>query len=159
MVHALENIHRLLGPGGRLIDIHPFAEAPTIEIHQGERMTFSEPAPAYALEDIERAEKALANVIGRGLFIVERADMFDFRTYAASVAELVAYLTAQGSLANEEPEEGARAKKIEELAARVEQLMEAAGAEAEVVLREKVHVALLRPEPRGGTSTGSQKHP
>jgi hypothetical protein len=27
MVHALEEIHRLLKPSGRLIDIHPVAEA------------------------------------------------------------------------------------------------------------------------------------
>lgn len=66
MVHALESIHRLLAPGGRLVDIHPFAEAPLIEIHQGGLITFSEPAPDYPLAEIEQAEKALAQVIGRG---------------------------------------------------------------------------------------------
>ena len=155
MVHALESIHRLLAPGGRLIDIHPFAEAPVVEIHQGGRITFSEPLPAYAVEDIEHSKRALAEVIGRGLFAVERADMFDFRTYAASVAELVAYLTEQGSLGDGGPE-GEGAAETEELAAHVEQLMEAAGVGAEVVLHEKVHITLLRPVPMSRTATASQ---
>jgi len=146
MVHALESIHRLLAPAGRLIDIHPFAEAPSIEIHQGERITFSEPVPAYALADIKHAEKALADVIGRGLFSVERAGTFDFRTYAASVGELVAYLTEQGSLGGEGPEEETKVREREELAARVAHLMHTAGEGAEVVLHERVHIALLKPE-------------
>lgn len=157
MVHALESIHRLLAPAGRLIDIHPFAEERVIEIHQGGQITFSEPVPAYAIADIEHAEKALAQVIGRGLFAMERASSFDFRTYAPSVAELVAYLTEQGSLGDEGQEEGARVREMEALAAQVEQLMEAAGAGAEVVLHERGHMALLRPErPTSLVSTAGQ---
>lgn len=140
MVHALESIHRLLAPGGRLVDIHPFTEAPLIEIHEGKRITFSEPAPDYPLADIEHAEKALADVAGRGLFTVERASTFDFRTYASSVAELMNFLAEQGNWTEEE----ATARE-EAMAAHVEQLLAAAGEGAEVALHERAHLTLLRP--------------
>lgn len=37
MVHALEEIRRLLKPMGSLIDIHPVAESSAIEIDQAEK--------------------------------------------------------------------------------------------------------------------------
>ncbi|HSM55575.1 MAG TPA: hypothetical protein VK879_05400 [Candidatus Sulfomarinibacteraceae bacterium] len=145
MVHALKEIHRLLAPAGRLIDIHPFAEAPVIEIHQGGLLTFSEPVPEYAVEAIQHAEKALADVIGCGLFAVEGAHQFDFRTYASSVAELQAFLADQDSLTGDPRDEAAMAQNYEALAAHIEQLMQAAGEGADVVFHERVHMALLRP--------------
>ena len=143
MVHALEIIHRLLTPAGRLIELHPFAEAAVIEIHQGGLITFSEPVPAYAVEDIQHAEKALAQAIGRGLFAVERERHFEFRTYASSVAELVAHLAEQKSLTDRSQDEGVAAQ-YEEMAAEVEQLMQAAGEGAEVAFYERAHVAVLQ---------------
>lgn len=158
MVHALESIHQLLAPSGRLIDIHPFAEAPVIAIHLGGRITFSEPAPVNAVEDIQFAEKALAHVIGRGLFAVERAHQFDIRTYASSVAELMEFQADQESLSGGPADEAATIQ-IEELAAHVEQLMQAAGDGAEVFLLERVHMALLRPEQlRSDASTENNRH-
>ena len=47
MVHALEEIQRLLRPGGSLIDIHPFPEVPLIEVYQGGRVLFAEPQPVH----------------------------------------------------------------------------------------------------------------
>ena len=37
MVHALETIHGLLKPDGRLIDIHPSGDPPPIIVRIGER--------------------------------------------------------------------------------------------------------------------------
>lgn len=146
MVHALKEIHRLLTPAGRLIDIHPFAAAPTIEIRQDGQITFSEPAPDYPVADVQQAEKALAHVVREGLFAVEDKRRFDFRTYAASVAELQAFLAEQDSLTNGGRDEATAAQNYEALVAHIEQLMQAAGAGAEVVLHERGHMALLRPE-------------
>ena len=145
MVHALESIHHLLTPAGRLIDIHPFAEAPMIEVHQGGRRTFSEPVPAYAVEDIQHAEQALAHTVENGFFAVERARAFQFRTYAFSVAELTGFLAEQGSFAGGPPGEdvAAQAAQYEEMAAHVEQLMQAAGEGTEVVLHERAHIIML----------------
>ena len=144
MVHALEKIHQLLAPGGRLVDIHPLAQAPLIEIHARERITFSEPAPDYPLADIEHAEQALAHVVREGLFAIEREGAFDFRTYAPSVAELVEYLKEQGSLGDGRPDEADMVQR-EEMIAHVERLMRAAGEGAKVALHERARITVLRP--------------
>jgi len=142
MVHALENIHRLLKLNGRLIDIHPFAEAPLIEIHQGGKIVFAEPVPASAVEDIQHAENALAHVIQLGLFAVERASEFDFRIYASSVTELRDFLVEADAYDDSPPDEAIAAQE-QELAARVEGLLRATGEGAEVAHYEQVHIARL----------------
>ena len=144
MVHALERIHHRLAPTGRLINLHPFAEAAVIEIHQGGSITFSNPVPAYAVEDIQQAEKALAQAVGQGLFAVERERHFEFRTYASSVAELVGYLAEQ-EYRTDRPQDEGIAAQYEEMAAEVEQLMQAAGEGAEVVFYERAHIVLHAP--------------
>lgn len=141
MVHALEEIHRLLAPDGRLLDIHPFAEPPLVEIHQAGRITFSEPAPDYPVADVQNAEKALAHVVRKGLFAVEREGAFHFRTYASSVAELTDFLAGQGGWTEEKATERERA-----MATHVEQRLAAAGEGAEVALHERVQMTLLRAE-------------
>ena len=74
MVHALEDIQRLLRPDGCLIDIHPVLEAPLIEVYQGVRVLFVEPYPGYDYEeDLRQAEDALAQIVQRRLFVVERS--------------------------------------------------------------------------------------
>lgn len=156
MVHALKEIHRLLAPAGRLIDVHPFAEAPVIEIHQDGRLTFSEPVPEYSVEGIQYAEKALSHVIDRGLFAVEQTRAFDFCTYGSSVAELQAFLEDEDSLIDRARDEAAAAQNYEALVAHIEQLMQAAGEGAEVVLHERVHMTLLKPGPGKLTPTTGQ---
>lgn len=146
MVHALENIHRLLKPGGSLIDIHPFAEAPLIEIHQGGKIAFAEPMPAYAVEDTQHAEDALAHVIQQNWFAVERASEFDFWVYAATVIELRDLLAEADAFADNPPDEPAAVQE-EELAARVEELMRAPGEGVEVAYHDRVRIARMRPEP------------
>ncbi len=144
MVHALENIHRLLKPDGSLIDLHPFAEAPLIEIHQGGKVAFTEPMPVYAVEDIHQAENALAHVIQHRWFAIERASEFDFRIYASTVIELRDFLAEAEAFADSPPDEEAAAQE-KELAAYVEGLMRAAGAGAEVASHERVRIARLAP--------------
>jgi len=144
MVHALQQIHRLLKPGGRLIDIHPFVEAPLIEIHQGGEIAVAGQVPSYAVEDIQQAENALKHVVEHGLFAVERAREFDFRLYASTVVELHEFLTEAEAFANSPLDEAATAQEAE-LAAHVEGLMRAAGEGAEVAHYEKVRIARLRP--------------
>jgi hypothetical protein len=144
MVHALESIHRLLKPDGRLIDIHPFAEAPLIEIHQEGKIAFVEPQPAAAVEDMQQADNALAHVIRHGLFGVERASEFEFRVYASTVSELRDFLAEAEAYDNTRLDEAAAAQQ-EALAARVEGLMRVAGAGAEVAYFERARIARLAP--------------
>ncbi|MGD2050126.1 MAG: hypothetical protein PVH03_11535 [Chloroflexota bacterium] len=149
MVHALENIHRLLKQAGHLIDIHPFAEAPLIEIHQGGKIVFAEPLPAYDIEDIQHAERALTHVIQRGLFSVERVTEFTSRTYASSVAELRDFLVEQSAFKDEDEATGKWEKERAEFALRVEAAMRAFGEGAEVAFYERVRLSRLAPERSG----------
>src|SRR5919204_397683 len=50
MVHALEEIHRLLRPAGTLIEIHPAIGSPFVEVRSGGNVAFSEPDPGYEVD-------------------------------------------------------------------------------------------------------------
>jgi hypothetical protein len=144
MVHALEEIHRLLRPAGSLIDIHPVLEAPLIEVYQGPQVVFAEPSPDYFGEDYRQAEHALAQVVSRGLFVIERSGEFDFLTYGSSVAELRDFM-AKANAYDDSPKDESAVAAEEELYARVDELMQASGEQAEVVYHERARIARLKP--------------
>jgi hypothetical protein len=132
MVHALEEIHRLLKRDGCMIDIHPFIDGQFIEVHQGGKIAFVEPVPEFNSEDLRQVEDALAGVVQRQLFLVERASSFDFLIYATSVAELLAYYDEANAF-DESSRDEAREVWMSELASRVEEAVRAVGEGAEVV--------------------------
>ena len=71
MVHALRETHRVLRPGGILIDLRPAAKHRRIGLGEGRAWrlvgTMREP-----LEEDRRADRAVAQVARRGLFRVVR---------------------------------------------------------------------------------------
>jgi hypothetical protein len=144
MVHALEDIHRLLRPGGDLIDIHPVLEAPLVEVYQGGKVIFTESWPDYSGEDYRQAEQALAQVVARRLFVIEGSGEFDFLTYGSSVAELRNFLAEAGAY-EERPKDDAVVARESELFAHVEEIMQAAGEGAEVADHEKARITRLKP--------------
>jgi hypothetical protein len=144
MVYALETIHRLLRPGGCLLDIHPLPEAPLARIVQNGKFTFTAPVPAPDEEDVRQAEAALAHVVERRLFVVERSGLFDFLVYAASVAELRGFLEEANAFQDSSPDEATAAAQAE-LAVRLEETLQAAGEGAEVVFHERACLARLAP--------------
>jgi len=145
MVHALEEIRRLLRPGGSLIDIHPVQEAPLTEVHQRGRVVFAEPRVAYDYdEDIHQAEQALAQCLRRSLFVMERSREFDFLTYGSSVPELRDFLEEANAF-HESSIDDADATREAEFYDRVEGIMKAAGKGAEVAMHERVRIARLGP--------------
>ena len=144
MVHALEEIQRLLRPDGRLIDIYPVLEAPLMEAYQGGRVLFAEPVPFRDYEDDRQAEDALAQIVQRRLFVIERSSEFDFLTYGSSVVELRDFM-AKANAYDERPQDEAVAVREAELSAQVEEIMRAAGEGAEVAYHERGHIARLRP--------------
>lgn len=144
MVHALEEIRRLLKRGGKLIDIHPFVEAPLVEVHQGGRVLFTEPAPGFSTEGYRQADNALAQAIQRRMHVLERSGQFDFLVYGSSTSELCEYI-AQASAFDEEPKSEAAARREAEMVARVEGIMQGAGEGAEVATHERIRIARLRP--------------
>jgi hypothetical protein len=152
MVHALEEIHRLLKSSGTLIDIHPVAESSRIEVHQGGQ----EQQPKIDLvgylsvrqwcTDFQQADKALAEIAQRGLFAVEREDVFDSLIYYDSAAEMrtdlkeaIDYFDRGAESTTEEEEQ------VNILAARAEALMQDAVSGAELIAHEPTHISRLRP--------------
>ena len=147
MVHALEEIHRLLKPNGVLIDIHPVSEPLPIEIHQAGKVDLvgllSVRQWCY---EFEQADIALAEIIRRGIFTVERNALFDLPTHYTSAVELGTDLKesvkvfARDAQAAIEP-----LPHVEALTARAEELMRAAVSEAELIVHERTHISRLRP--------------
>jgi predicted SAM-dependent methyltransferase len=142
MVHALEEIHRLLNPGGLLVDIHPVPESASIRVYDHGEVLHEEPLVDTGDEDILQAERALAEVAERGLFVVGVAHEFDFQTYASSVGVLWDYLELMNAFDNS-PKDEAAALREQELAARVEKILRKSGEGAEAAYNEKGKIMRL----------------
>jgi len=148
MVHALEEIQRLLRPDGCLIDIQPVLEAPLFKVYQGSSVVFVEPDPSYDYEeDLRQADAALAQVIQRGLFAIERGVEFDFLTYGSSVSELRDFWAKAGAY-DDGPKKDVVEPQVTELDSRIDEIMRAAEQGAEVALHERAHITRLNPNVR-----------
>jgi len=134
MVHALEEIHRLLKPDGCLIEIHPILETPLVKVFDGSTLLLDEPYPGFDyLEDLRQAENALQQSLQQGLFILQGSREFDVLTYSSSITELQDLW--------EEPPESREA----ELYTQVEEVMQAVGHGVKVALHEKARISKLMP--------------
>ena len=147
MVHALEEIRRLLKPSGVLIDLHPVAESSPIEIHQREKIDLAGHLSVRQwCFDYQQADNALAEIAQRGLFAVEREGVFDSLTHYASVAEMRTDLKeAIDKFARDAQSVVEAVPHAEALAARAEELMRAPVSGAELIVRERTHISRLRP--------------
>jgi hypothetical protein len=143
MVHALEEIHRLLNHGGLLVDIHPVPGLTSIRVYNREEVVHEEPVVDPGDEDIFRAESALAEVADRGLFVVGMSHEFDFQTYASSVDELWDYLELMTAF-DDSPKDEAASLREQELAARVEKILRKSGEGAEVAYYERGKITPMR---------------
>ena len=147
MVHALEEIHRLLKPNGVLIDIHPVSEPSPIEIHlNGHIELVGNLEIRQWCIDFEQADNALTEIVQHGVFTVEQKGMFDTLTYYDSAGEMGTALkesihkyVREGEPVNEE------VSQVETLVAQAEELLQAAGNGAQLVLRERDHISRLKP--------------
>jgi len=139
MVHALEKIRRLLRPGGVLVDIHPPPEPSSIDVRIGGQLHpvgWLRDTDDYG--DYEAADAALATIVARGLFTVERQGAFSFLTHVDTPAELRRYLA----------EEWENASIDDVTTARIEEWMSTSERDKEIILRESVRIARLAPIPK-----------
>lgn len=143
MVHALEEIHRLLKPDGMLINIHPVSEGYFIKVIQGDRTIFAERKRETCSEDVIHAEEAIAQVIKRSIFAVDQDTEFDFLTYASSIPELHAYWEEQTAF-DDRPDDEAMVEREEKLFAQVEEIMQRSGEGTQVAIHEKVRIMRLK---------------
>jgi hypothetical protein len=146
MVHALEEIHRLLKPAGILIEIHPAIDAPPyVEVRSNGQLFFSEGDPVFDYEeDLRQADAAVTTVLDRGLFVLEDRRRFELLTYAASVKEMRDHWAFVGAYDPEEPEE-ALLRRRDEMYARAAATLDAASGEPDLVYVEPAQMSRLVP--------------
>jgi hypothetical protein len=126
MVHALEQIHRLLRRAGTLIEIHPALEAPFVEVKSNGELSFREDDPGFDYEDdLRSADEVVAKVVGRGVFVLHGRRLFEMRTHASSVREFRDHLAVVGAYDPEEKEE-ALVRRQDEMYARAHEVLERA---------------------------------
>ena len=148
MVHALEEIQRLLKPDGCLIDIHPIREAPLIKVNQGINLLFAESDPGYDYDaDIHHAEDALGEILQRGLFRIEGSDEFDLVTHGSSVAEIRDYWAKYGAY-DASPKDNALIAGQDAVYARADQIMRTTGGETDIAYHERARITRLKPNER-----------
>lgn len=143
MVHALEEIYRLLEPGGVLIDIHPVPEGSLIKAIKGEEILFAERKRETCSEDVQKAENAITEIIQRGLFQIEQSAEFDYLTYASSVTELRDHWNTINAFDDAPPDETTIARE-EYLFTKVADLIEASGPGVEAAIHEVARITRLR---------------
>lgn len=134
MVHALEIIHQLLRPRGKLIDIHPVGEPSPIEVRTGgQKILAGWLTETDDFVEYKQADDALAQAIQRGWFLVERQTTFPFITHADSLDELREYLVKEWKDAILDD---ATARKVEELLA-------GPARDKELLVHDRVHIVQL----------------
>ena len=144
MVHALEEIRRLLKPDGYLVDIHPVRKAPLIKIHRGNDLLFDEPDPGYDYDEgLRHADEALDEVVQRGSFLIERTNEFELVTHAASVAEMRDYWAKYGAF-DDEPKDDAILTRQNDAYASADEIMQNTS-EAEIAYHERARITRLKP--------------
>ena len=147
MVHALEEIHRLLKPAGALFDIHPVAESSPVEIHQsGDISPVGFLSVRQWCMDYQMADNAIIEIAQRGLFTIDQQSVFDSMIYYPSAAEMgTSLIELVDKFARDAKSAGDAIPHVEALAARTEEMMQTASSNAELKMIEKTHICRLRP--------------
>lgn len=148
MVHALEQIHRLLARNGYLIDIHPVRDTLYVEAHRHGQVIFVEQVPSTSAEAVQQAEDALAQVIRRRLFTTVQETTFDFRIYGDSVTELRDYIVEANAFAADNDLAEHWEQEYADAARRAQEAMRAAGPDARVAVYEQARITRLHPSPQ-----------
>jgi hypothetical protein len=135
MVHALEEIWRVLAPGGIMVDLRPFTEHSPVEVVADGQVAsagrLDEPQPD---PDDRAANAALAQVERDRVFICERRGAFDLSYYWDTPGEMKAYIDGEWTIA----------RLPEEVFAEAVRLAARAGASARVRVRRNMIISRWR---------------
>lgn len=95
MVHALGSVHKALRPGGVLVDVRPLpGDRPGLEVHAGQDRLVT---PCGFIDETDDgieyrlAGAAAAFAVASGRFELVQQWQIEFRRYAASLDDLLAY--------------------------------------------------------------------
>ena len=92
MVDALTECWRVLEPGGILVDLRPVHSNPALEILVGEAAYVSgRIQDADGEPDDIAAHEAMAEVVRRGCFALEKQETFEYGDYWESLEGMLAY--------------------------------------------------------------------
>ena len=92
MVHALEEAHRVLKPGGGLIDLRPSARNRLVELDLGgAALRLGEIDSSHSFPDHAAADEALRWACGAGRLRAEHHAQFEFVTDMDSAADFRQY--------------------------------------------------------------------
>jgi hypothetical protein len=93
MVHALQEIHRVLIPGGFLIDLRPFIAMPPVDIICGDQVLAAGVIDDSAgVSDDLAANDAIAHVLKGGWFSHEEKASFGLYTYWDTLEAFLTYM-------------------------------------------------------------------
>jgi hypothetical protein len=113
VVHALENVHRALRPGGELLDVLPDAGDSVVEVVRGGRaVRVGAVGEASRSERVRDARAALARLVRRGWLVREQAVRFVFVSSAETVEEWLAHREQKGSTSVLDPAVVDRARAL-----------------------------------------------
>ena len=91
MVHALQEAHRVLRPGGLLIDLRPAPAHRRVGLQRGRRWTLVG-TMKEDLSDDHSANLAVRTAVGRGMFRRELYDRFDLKRHVGSLSSFRTWL-------------------------------------------------------------------
>lgn len=86
-MHALRHVHRLLVPGGTMVDVHPLTEG---QVEAGGRRIGIIEEPEFTAVDLPNAEARLSEAVADGLYSLEAETEFDFLQHFDDADELFA---------------------------------------------------------------------
>lgn len=133
MVHALNEIHRVLKPDGVLIDLRPIVDAWAVEVVSSTAQeTGTLEAESTALEDDHAAEEAMREVESLGWFVKKQARNFSYNYYWDTPSEM------KSSVENDWQGIAILPKVVHR---KTSALWASAGAEARVRIRMQLHIA------------------
>jgi hypothetical protein len=85
-VHALRHVHRLLVPGGTLVDLHPFDEE---RLEAGGRSLGVIEEPEWVSVDLPNSEARLQDAIRDGLYTLEAQAAFELLQHFDTAEDLL----------------------------------------------------------------------
>ena len=85
-MHALRHVHRLLAPGGTLVDMHPVTEE---QVESGDGIVGVILEPDWIGVDLPNSESALSETVREGLYALETETEYDVLEHFDDADDLI----------------------------------------------------------------------